>query len=261
MTEETRHGVDEEATQVMELHGLATPEDCYTLVDERMDWEGDDWPRPNPGPDPKSVAILGFAPSRVVAPFGVEGWELWCLNDPHEAPGIPMRHAFTRWFQLHPPHYLKKHWPQGIIDLATYWGEETGIPVYMDRHYEEYPDSVPYPKEEVEALTPHGWWHASSFDWMVALAILDGFERIDLYGASFVNYPIMNSEPISSLACLQYWLGVAEGRGIEVNVFGGGHLFRTIHLAAYESGLQYGFEREPALDLNTDTDKKWKDVR
>lgn len=236
--------------------------DAYlAMVDERKRWEGDDWPRPRPGKNPKSVAILGFAPSRLIAPYGKKGWELWCLNDPMEAPGIPARHAFTRWFQLHPPHYLRKHYPQGVLDLAHYWGEESGIPLYMDRHYDEYPDSIPYPKAEIEALTPHGYYHASSFDWMLALAILEGFERIDLLGCSFYAYPIMNGEPISALPCLQYWCGVAEGRGIELNLYGGGHLYRIIHLAAYESSLQYGYEREPAFDLGSDSDPKWSDLR
>lgn len=242
-------------------HGVIRDEALMLKADERAQWQGDDWPRPNPGPDPKSVAILGFAGTHLLAPFGEEGWELWGLNDPVEYPGIPSRRAFTRWFQIHPPHYLKKHYPKGLLDLAEHWGEETGIPVYMDRHYDVYPDSVAYPRDEVEALAPHGWFHASSFDWMVGLAILEGFERIDLYGCSFVHYPIMNGEPVSALGCLQYWIGIAEGRGIDVRVHGGGHMFRVIHVAAYQSKLQYGYEREPALDLGTDSDPGWEDVR
>lgn len=258
----TRHGVED-------AHHLATltPEEQSEYwrrierFEERSEWQGDDWPRPNPGDDPKKIAILGFAPSRLVAPFGEEGWEFWGLNDPMDHPGIPARHAFTRWFQIHPPRYLAKHYPKGLDDLAEHWGESRGIRLYMDTHYPEYPDSIPYPKAEVEALTDHGGFHASSFDWMVALAILEGFEEIHLYGSSFFTFPVMNSEPITALACLQYWLGVAEGRGIKVSVFGGGHLFTIQHLAVYNSRLQYGWDREPGLDLGTDEDPQWSDVR
>lgn len=229
---------------------------------ERRWWRGDDWPRPNPGESPDSVAIVGFGPARLVAPYGEPGWELWCLNDPDDREGLPARHAFTRWFQLHPPHYLKKHYERGMDDLARHWGEPTGLRLYMDRHYPEYPDSEPYPKAEVEALGNHGWFHASSFDWMVGLAILEGFKRIDLCGVEFYAFPVMNREPISALYCLHYWLGMAEGRGIDLNVVGRcGHVFRTIHLSCYTSDLQYGFEREPALDLGVDVDPSWSDVR
>jgi len=227
----------------------------------RREWRGKDWPKPKPGKDPNKVAIVGFATSRLVAPYGEPGWELWCLNDPIDKPGIPARHAFTRWFQIHPPRYLAKHYPRGNEDLRKHWGRQTGIRLYMDRHYPEFPDSEPYPYEAVTKMTGHGWFHASSFDWMVALAIYEGFEQIDIYGCDFYAYPLMNGEPLSALPCLSYWCGVAEGRGLELNVFGGGHMFRILHLAAYESGLQYGWDREPALDLGTDVDPQWRDVR
>lgn len=257
---ETRHGVEEVSDTIsqQERDELLKREQ---MMSERYRWEGDDWPRPNPGLNPKKLAIVGYAPSKLIVPFGEEGWEFWGLNDPTEGPGQPSRHSFTRWFQIHPPRYLVKHYPKGLMDLADAWGKSRDIRLYMDRHYPEYPDSEPYPKDEVEALTNFGWYHASSFDWMVALGILEGFEVIELYGASFYTFPVFNTEPITALACLQYWLGVAEGRGIKVNVFGGGHLFTIQHLAVYNSKLKYGWDREPGLDLNTDVDARWKDVR
>lgn len=253
--------IEKAAAELTDPDAIAVLRRNADRTKERWSWTGKDWPKPNPGQNPKKLAIVGFAQTRLCAPYGEEGYELWGLNDPHDAPGFPARHAFTRWFQLHPPHYLRKHYPAGIKDLARNWGEPKGIRLYMDRHYDEYPDSVPYPKAEVEALTRHGFFHASSFDWMLALGILDGFEEIELYGCQFYAFPVTNREPISALACLSYWCGVAEGRGIKVTQFGDGHLFKIIHMATYESQLQYGFEREPALDLGTDADPRWKDVR
>ena len=268
MTNPTRHGVEtDEEREYFE----ALPEDeqqearrKWRQMTERSRWVGRDWPKPSKNGKADSVAIVGFAPSRLLAPYGEDGWELWSLNDPHEEPGIPARHAFTRWFQIHPPRYLAEHWPQGLGDLALHWGDRTGVRLYMDRHYPEYPDSEPYPVEGVRALTPHGFFHASSFDWMVALAIHEGFKRIDVYGCEFYAYPARNREPLSALPCLSYWCGVAEGRGIELNVIGGGHLFKIVHMAVYESGLQYGWDREPALDLGTKgsaPDRAWRDLR
>lgn len=272
----TRHGVSEidkremdaEDAAASEEYLLTQPEDRRAELKKHMDmgrerrwWQGPDWPRPRPGANPSKVAIVGFGTTSSLAPFGEEGWELWSLNDPIVRMGVPPREAFTRWFQLHPPRYLRKHHKPGIGDLAEHWGRKTGIRLYMDRHYPQYPDSEPYPKEAVEALAKHAWFHASSFDWMVALAVHEGFEEIALYGCNFYSFPVMNREPISALQCLHYWIGVAEGRGAKVTVYDGGHLFKIIHFAAYESGLQYGWDREPALDLNTDVDPRWRDVR
>lgn len=249
---ETRHGVevDDELLDKM-----------TELMDERRNWRGYDWPRPNPGENPKKVAVCGFANSRLICPFGADGWEFWGLNDPGTGPGMPARHAFTRWFQIHPPHYLAKHYPKGLKDLAEHWGTATGLRLYMDRHYDEYPDSEPYPKDGVESEFQFGKFHASSFDWMMALAIYEGFEEINIFGCDFYNFPITNGEPIAALGCMQYWMGVAVGRGIKVELWGGGHMMTVLHLAAYQSGLQYGFEREPALDLHTDEDPAWRDLR
>lgn len=250
---------------------LTQPEEKRAELKDQMDvarvrrwWEGADWPKPNPGKKPRKVAIVGFGTTGTLAPFGEPGWELWSLNDPIVRIGIPERHSFTRWFQLHPPRYLGKHYKRGIGDLANHWGEKTGIRLYMDRHYPEYPDSEAYPHDAVEKLAGHGWFHASSFDWMFALAILEGFHEIEVFGLDFFAYPITNREPISALHCMAYWVGVAEGRGIKVTVHGGGHLFKIIHFAAYESQLQYGWDREPAWDLGTDgspPDARWMDMR
>jgi hypothetical protein len=232
-------------------------------LDILREWPQDKWPEAVPGEAPKKVAIIGKGHYDCLAPWGEPGWELWGLNmEPGKAGWPPVR-AHTRWFQLHPPRYLRTHYPKGIDDLAHDWSEERGVPLYMDRHYEEYPDSVAYPKAEVEALWPYyGRYHTSSFDWMVALAILEGFERIELHGCEFGAYPYTLGEPISGRACLEAWLGFAAGRGTDIHVGPQhtGELFMTVHHACYRSTLQYGFEHEPALDMGK-ADPAWRDVR
>lgn len=233
------------------------PEAKEDAVQEPWETPKIDLPPPDPGADPKRVALVGKGKNRYGAPWGQQGWELWGLND--RSPYEPPIEAFTRWFQLHPPKYLRVHYQEGIDDLDANWREERGVRLYMDRHYRRYPDSEPYPKDEVEALTPRGWYHASSFDWMLALAVLEGFEVIDLYGCGFTTFPYLNGEPISGRACLEYWAGVAEGRGAVVRQYSGGDLFQVLHLARMRSKLQYGFQDEPALDLSLTT--PWVDLR
>lgn len=222
-----------------------------------------EWPRPKGPVDPSegTVALVGKGMCRADVPWGREGYEFWGLNDP-PSPGdgyAPIK-CHNRWFQLHPPSYMEKHYPQGLIDLELAWSRETGVTLYMDEHYDEYPDSVPYPMEEVMEL-PGGSYHTSSFDWMVALAVLEGWRRIELYGCDFHTFPtVIDGEPLSARPCLEFWLGVAAGRGAQIEVHGLGDVFCNIHVAVHKSELMYGFEREPALDLAA-TDGNWRDVR
>lgn len=227
------------------------------------------WPRARPGKQPTGVAIVGKQYGPMVAPWLEKGFEFWCLNDaPVRRYGQPPIDHYQRWFQLHPPRYLKVHYPTGIEDLHATWSKPRGIRLYMDQHYPEFPDSEPYPKEAVEALTTRGWYHCSSMDWMLALAILEGFERIWCCSMNLVTFPMRNGEPLSGRACMEYWAGVADGRGVDLRFVGPrGHHFMNLHMAVYQSDLQYGFEGEPALDLGkglkpTAKGKgRWRDMR
>lgn len=243
--------------EVIDALGSDEPwdEGVKTALWELFNWPLWRWPRPEPGEEPRSVAIVGKAWESVLAPWGVEGWELWGLN--HSEGYMPIE-AFTRWFQLHPPRYLGRYARDSLQDLQEAWTRPRGVRLYMERAYEKYPDSEPYPKEEVETLVHHGRYHTSSFDWMMALAVLEGFEEISLFACEFYTPPPYNGEPISSRAALEYWSGVAEGRGAKVEVVSyGSDLFKTIHMARLRSTIQYGFGPEPALALGGG----WKDLR
>ena len=232
----------------------------WAAWDYLSDLPTEDWERAPKGAA-DGVVIIGKAGGHKVAPWMEPGWEFWGMNEQHRGDvGNPHLSLYDRWFQLHPPHYLQRHYPKGLRDLEVWWTRKWGIPCYLDCVYPAFPDSVAYPLDEVEALTPFGWYHASSMDWMMALAILEGFKRIILAGISISTYPITDGEPLSSRAALEYWVGVAHGRGISVEIAGPfGHLFKILHMAVHESKLQYGFEREPGHDLAESSE--WDDYR
>lgn len=236
-----------------------------SAIEETEEEAPPEWPLPNPGPAPTKVALVGKGLTRREAPFGQEGWELWGLNGPPADGWDAPIESHTRWFQLHPPVYLRKHWPQGITELDHDWTRRRGVRLYMDRHYPEYPDSEAFPVREMEALTSHGRYHSSSMDWMIALAILEGFKEISLYGMGISTPPNRNGEPISARATMEYWAGVAEGRGAIVRTTDEGDLFQIVHMAKMMSNLRYGFDREPALDLakygTCGAGDQWKDWR
>ena len=84
------------------------------------------WPRPslNGTGRAEGVVLLGKGPLALFAPWGRAGWEFWGLN---EATYVPPIGAHTRWFQLHPPRYLKRHHPPGLDDLAENWTAPRGM--------------------------------------------------------------------------------------------------------------------------------------
>lgn len=184
----------------------------------------------------RSVAIVGLdRPGEWVSHFNAPGTEVWSLNSAHEVlPGV----HFHRYFELHRRAYLQRY-EMGNWEARLKWMRDLkrkDCPVYVWEVWPECKTARLYPKADVEQLTPHGRYHLGSFDWMVALAILEGFETIKLFAVDFSR----GGEPIGARACLEYWLGFAEGRGIGVEVFGRGDLFKTYQLL--RSDKQYGIE-------------------
>ena len=159
---------------------------------------------------------------------------------------------FDAWFQFHTPQYMEKHWARGWAHHRLWLEKKHPFPIYMQKRYRRFPSSVRFPKEKVEALTPFGWYHASTFDWMFAFAIAEGYERIELWGVN-----LGPGEPLSGRACMEYWMGVAHGRGIEIYVEQPTDLVTIVHRAQLRSQLQYAYDEEPALELG----HGWKDVR
>lgn len=227
----------------------------------------------------KSVCIAGFAGGRQHIPFGQKGWEIWGFNqmyrgwlaewamdgvdfyDPESLTVKKRKSAafpFHRWFELHTPDYFvttvygepedeANQWPAIARELCQV---AERVPLYLPQACPDVPKAKVYPLAKVQKLTPHGSYHAGSFDWMTALAIAEGFTRIRITGVDFS----LGGEPISARPCLEYWIGVAEAKGIEVEVMGG-DLLRIFHLV--KSDTPYGFApwrlvEEPGVGLVAD---------
>lgn len=161
---------------------------------------------------PRHVALVGFA----------DGWEdafksgaeIWALNDIREGLGPG---DADLWFQLHSLPYLRKHYSRWVERDMPKWIEfwENGglTTMFMHEHYPELVGSMAFPTERLMAL-PYGYYHCSSFDWMVAYALAVGnVSEISLYGISLSP---VDGEPMMAHSCLEFWLGRAIGRGIKV---------------------------------------------
>ena len=156
------------------------------------------------------VAILGFTDTRLEAPFGNPEWEIWGLNELYRYHDV---RQFSRWFDIHDRKLIEEdkgappQWPPHVEALKKF-----PISVYMQRRWDDIPNSVPYPKEEMEAAYPDGDYQTSSISWMIALAILEGFKEIGVYGVDMAQ----ETEWAEQRPACEYWIGLARGMGIKV---------------------------------------------
>jgi len=159
----------------------------------------------------KTVALVGAATSSCsLAPYG-EDTEIWALNEQHAYPW--MKRA-TRWFQIHKP---EKWHPFNLK-----WMQENPlkIPIYLQFIRPDIPNSTEYPlqkvvdtffplfrrgKKKVKYLT-------SSFSLMFALALLEGYRRIEIYGFEMSD----ELEYEKQRPCGEFWIGMAMGMGVEI---------------------------------------------
>lgn len=183
----------------------------------------------------KKVAIIAACDSKHEAPWEDSSFEFWGNNNLHN---YMEQYPWSRWFQLHNRPYLEKHWAYGMPNHLGWARQQRQLPFYVfePRDWPDVRTARRFPVEAIWQLTSRGRYHAGSADWQVAYAILEGFQEIHLYGWNLG--PMDNGEPLSARACLEYWLGVAEGRGIKIHV-AGDNLFRTYYYV--RSKRQYGY--------------------
>ena len=172
----------------------------------------------------------------------VSGADLWGCNNTYQVlPSTIQPHS---WFQIHREEDLYKE-----TALHREWlREEHPFPVYMSKRFDEYPSSVPMPYEELFKLwafeTPASF--ASSFSWMVAMAMHLNYERIFCSGVEFYTPREAWLEAPNFMA----WLGIAAGRGIKID--GSTRLFEPYLYGIEERRAPVWVPQDVAQDLLLD---------
>lgn len=158
----------------------------------------------------KSVAMVGFSSNhRHLAPFDDSNIEIWGLNRLHQ------QNWFTRsdrMFQLHPITYLQSQIGMSDGDRQHYeWlTEEHPFPIYMQKHYEEFPASVEYPIKRMKKR--FGDFYTSTVAYMLAMAIDEGYTHYELYGFDMQA----DTEYKYQRDSTEYFIGLIEGMGYTV---------------------------------------------
>lgn len=166
----------------------------------------------------RKIAIIGKCSStRHHSPMGMNDWEMWCLGwDP--TPVV------NRLFEIHANWQSFQGQDKGQdAGFHRRWLMYQKVPVYMNDVYEDIPNSVKYPLDEVADLigrTAKGHpYLESSIAYMMALAMLEYSKnkepmRIGLWGID------MNPDTEYSYQKpnMEYLIGFARGMGIKVFV-------------------------------------------
>ena len=168
----------------------------------------------------KTVAFVGLAPtSCTLAPFDDEDVEIWCLNEAHAFKWVTRA---NRWFQIHATESWKRYIAKRDVRGHADWLKKNplGIPIYMQYPNEIVPNSVGYPLHEVTQRVFKNFWRGdakvkyftSTFAYMMGIAVLEGFERVEIYGFEMAD----EIEYVQQKACAEFWIGYAIGIGMEV---------------------------------------------
>lgn len=159
-----------------------------------------------------------------------EGAERWGTNAVMFRRYSGQFDQWTRWFDLHRTPHIVTQRPEAY---GWYRQQDGSRPIYQWEVNPEIPGSRAYPFDAIQSFfgedgrPERDFW--GSLPWMLALAIYEGFEAIDLFW--FVVDTHCHEKQIPSV---RYWIGQARGRGVRVTIHGDSTL--------KPSGLLYGYE-------------------
>lgn len=151
----------------------------------------------------KHLAIVGSDPdTRHLAPFDNPSIDIWVFN---EAGNHEWCKRWSAVFQMHPPNIYKGH---NTKDPRHWdWLQQShGKPIYMQAVDPQVPDSIAYPLDEARKLAGVKMF-SSTFAYMAALAVMQGYECIDIYGVG-----LSSSEYQYQAQSYQFWYGFLRGR-------------------------------------------------
>lgn len=155
----------------------------------------------------KTVQILGTAPNLKLTP-PMDDKERWCCNSPlsYARRWRPSFEQWTRWFNMHSRGHMLRTYP----DWYNWYKAQTK-PIVLQEVQPDIPASVAFPKQQVMEYFGTRYF-TNSATWFIALAIMEGFERIELGG--FLLRRDQNYD--FERPAFFYWVEEARRRGVDI---------------------------------------------
>lgn len=165
----------------------------------------------------RKVAICGAGGVRTM-PWDDPTYECWAINNFwNTARDSQGRLAASRWWEQHQiapdddgPHYGEEI--QNANDMA--WIRECPVPLYTTEPFPENPRAVVWPVAYY--AEKYRDYFTCTFAYQIATAIEEGFAEIKICGLELLRGTLRETTVESS--CVTYWLGLAEGRGIRIDI-------------------------------------------
>lgn len=137
--------------------------------------------------------------------------------------------------------------PSGNIAAMLPWIKASKVPVVTSRAHPDYPPLVEFPLEDVLNNLGHDYFNSTAA-YAVAFAIHIGAAKISLFG---VDYTLPNQHQAEKgRACVEYWLGKAQERGIKISLPKTSTLMDACHTRAERL---YGYDTQDVkFDIQAD---------
>jgi hypothetical protein len=163
-----------------------------------------------------AIVAMGATKTEFIGPASIAGtpygmWdEVWTLN------GLCGVLRADRYFMLDDFGIQegRAEW-NGYVRGMLKTAREASNTIITTRAVDGYPDLQEYPLQYVvDQLGLRRMYFSNSVPYMVALALAEGATKIGVYGCDYTYNGGKNTE--NGRACLEWWLGFAEARGVEV---------------------------------------------
>ncbi len=105
--------------------------------------------------------------------------------------------------------------PESNIATMVQWIKTSPVPVVTSRKHPEYPALVEFPLEDILNHLGHDYFNSTAA-YAVAFAIHVGATKISLFGMDFTYPNVHDAE--KGRACVEFWLGQAHARGLNINL-------------------------------------------
>lgn len=169
-------------------------------------------PPPLLRPGVTKVALIGTAPTVDFAPWHDESWAIWShASSAEKWPRVDVA------FEMHPECVWRESaHKQGYLK----WLQRCRYPLVMLEQYPDIPSSVRFPQErlfaECHAMIGRERY-GSHGDYMIHLALTMGAKEIGFFGMHYVD-PVKDGDRMDQLIAIQFWIGVAAGRGVRLHI-------------------------------------------
>lgn len=180
----------------------------------------DELPKPEDIGEEKHVAILGLGPSldqylEITKRLGGRSRfcdETWAIN--------ALGNVFDCDLVFHMDdvriqEIRAEAAPASNIAAMLHWIKTSRVPVVTSRAHPDYPALVEFPLEDVLNHLGHDYFNSTAA-YAVAFAIHAGATKISLFGMDY-TYPNAHDAE-KGRACVEFWLGQAHARGIQLNL-------------------------------------------